>query len=184
MSCLKVNRGFTLIELLVVISIIALLIAVLLPALGQARYQANLTVCLAQLRQLSLAGNAYIVDNNDHTPDRQWQTDLPNLDYHNDKSARYCPVPTTSASNWTAHRTPGPGWHYAMNPALTWPNYTGGDLTISARTAQVYDPAKAMMFSDGGRFGPNYNHAHEWAEFTYHGRIDAAWALPPHPGDD
>ncbi|MFK7790536.1 MAG: type II secretion system protein [Phycisphaeraceae bacterium] len=56
-------RAFTLIELLAVVSIIALLIAILLPALGSARRSAQRTVCLSNLRQLEVAHWAYLIDN-------------------------------------------------------------------------------------------------------------------------
>lgn len=63
------QQAFTLIELLVVISIIALLIAILLPALGQARTVAKATTCRTQLRQIGIAIVNYATDARDRVPD-------------------------------------------------------------------------------------------------------------------
>ncbi|MGD8454729.1 MAG: prepilin-type N-terminal cleavage/methylation domain-containing protein [Phycisphaerae bacterium] len=62
--------GFTLIELLVVVAIIALLISILLPSLAEAREQAKISVCLANLRTLGQATVGYLIDNDDNFPFR------------------------------------------------------------------------------------------------------------------
>ncbi len=59
------KSGFTLIELLVVIAIIALLIGILLPALGEARKSGRITICTANMKQLGVATQSYTADYQD-----------------------------------------------------------------------------------------------------------------------
>jgi prepilin-type processing-associated H-X9-DG protein/prepilin-type N-terminal cleavage/methylation domain-containing protein len=58
--------AFTLVELFVVIAVLALLLAILLPGLAQARDQARSTACQSNLRQLHLANENYALANNGH----------------------------------------------------------------------------------------------------------------------
>jgi prepilin-type N-terminal cleavage/methylation domain-containing protein len=67
------SRGFTLIELLVVIAIIALLIGILLPALGEARKTAKLVLDMNNQKQLGTGLNSYATDYQDKNATFSWQ---------------------------------------------------------------------------------------------------------------
>ncbi|MCM8537711.1 MAG: type II secretion system GspH family protein [Lentisphaeraceae bacterium] len=62
--CVTKSKLFTLVELLVVIAIIGILLSLLLPSLSKAREVSKSTLCKSNLKQLALAQNLYINDNN------------------------------------------------------------------------------------------------------------------------
>ena len=68
------RSGFTLVELLVSVSIVALLVAILIPAVKQARDSAKVLLCATNLRQIGIAWNLYLPSNNDTFP--VWRRNL------------------------------------------------------------------------------------------------------------
>lgn len=76
------KKAFTLVELLVVISIIALLLSVLLPALSAARSQTRTVVCKSNIRQLVLANTGYAVENNNYYVPAAIDIDRPDAGLH------------------------------------------------------------------------------------------------------
>lgn len=67
-KCKESKKGFTLVELLVVISIIALLLAVLMPALGRAKEAAKCVTCATNVKGLGMGWRFYAFDNQDWFP--------------------------------------------------------------------------------------------------------------------
>src|SRR5688572_917971 len=71
------RAAFTLVELLVVVAIVAMLIALILPAVRRAREQANGVACASNLRQLMMACLLFAQDHNGHLPGNQHDAENP-----------------------------------------------------------------------------------------------------------
>ena len=155
--------GFTIIELLVVIAIVALLAAILMPTLTQARQMARSTSCMSNLKELGVAMQLY------HSrwkcfPAHQWKLDSTPGDGHNDKKNRMrwfrqlhemlgigqdvqqCPeVPT-----WICGRNNSYGYNY---------KFLGSARVLTDGTfecfpvAEVHAPAHTIAFGDSSGTG-------------------------------
>jgi len=76
-------RGFTLTELLVVLGLIAVMISLLLPALGKARAAANSAACMSNLRQMGTGWTMYLTEHKGRLPEYvQFSTLTPEVAWH------------------------------------------------------------------------------------------------------
>jgi prepilin-type N-terminal cleavage/methylation domain-containing protein/prepilin-type processing-associated H-X9-DG protein len=112
---MKMKRGFTLIELLVVIAIIAILAAMLLPALAKAKQKAHRAGCTSNARQWGLALTMYLDDNNQIFPLPKIATSTPGSPGYNENKPTW--------ADFAALHAAGQGdsaWYNAL------PVYVGG----------------------------------------------------------
>ena len=122
------DRAFTLTDLLVVMATLAILAAVILPALAKSGDSGMQTVCLNNLRQMGMALNMYVGENQDTMPWVNWGTDPsppvpPGWLYAGSPNP---PPPTgqsdpaTDAAHWVTNRVvnlkTGVYWQYIQNP--------------------------------------------------------------------
>ncbi len=157
MDLMKVRKinGFTLVELLVVISLMALLIALLLPALGKARETARRVICATQLRGLAMAANIFAGDQRGYlaagahhttqglTYDPDWITDAwqPTRPIRNTGAYGEFDLYRHPQSNITA-----PAWRWAGTGYTTFTQY-GVDLKmLDCPTTE----AKPIVKNSGG----------------------------------
>lgn len=159
--------GFTLIELLVVIAIIGILTAMVFPVFARAREKARQSVCLSNLKQLSLAILMYTEDNGGgfvpaDSPDmlRRWHGARlteddpfvakwgPLWNYYGSKGLKQCPSFSPAESDYTFDQGTG-GYGYNSQYIGGTPVFVGGE-DWEADLEKMCTPAKEFMITNPG----------------------------------
>lgn len=160
------RKKFTLIELLIVIAVIAILLALLLPALQSAKQKVYTASCVNSMRQIGQAIYLYINDNNDYPPaPYEWANYMLNGNYIPSRNTTklygslavfkirhlmICPMLSSVADShrWPADQVPVEWSITCYSPAVTYQDWaarydtymihTGGDMAIGGNPAQKY----------------------------------------------